>query len=339
MITDNRTRRRAIGIVVLVLTICLAGPFGPAWAAEPPLVLESTLPLPAVAGRIDHMAVDLKRNRLIVAELGNGTVEVIDLGAGKVVHRLTGLQQPQGVGYAEKGDLVLVADAGDGQLRMFQAEDLAPAGSISLGDDADNVRVDPRNGMVVVGYGSGGLAVIDPVSRSKVADIALPAHPEGFQIDPASGLAFVNVPDAGQIVVVDLGSRRVSSSLKLTGARANFPMALDRGSDLLAVVFRSPPRLAIISRDRLTVQDEVMTCRDADDVFFDGRRSRIYVSCGGGEVAVFQSEDGKYRLSASVTTAPGARTSLFVPELDRLFVAARAGAGSEAAILNFRPRP
>lgn len=339
MITDDRTAGRAGVALVLVLTSCFAGSFGTARAAEAPLVLESTFPLPDVAGRIDHMAVDLKRSRLIVAELGNGTVDVIDLGSGKIVHRLTGLQEPQGVGYARRGDLVLVADGGDGLLRMFHAEDLTPAGSISLGDDADNVRVDPRDGMVVVGYGSGGLAVIDPVTQSKVADIALPAHPEGFQIDPASRLAFVNAPDAGQIVVADLSSRHVSRSRRMSSASGNYPMALDRDSSLLAVVFRRPPKLAIVSLDRLAIEDEVDACGDADDVFFDAPRSRLYVSCGSGEVAVFEGAAGKYRLSASVATAPGARTSLFVPELDRLFVAARARAGSDAAILTFRARP
>jgi hypothetical protein len=155
----------------------------------PPLALQATIPLKGVAGRIDHMAADLKRNRLIVAELGNNTVDVIDLADGKLVSRITGLHEPQGVGYAERGDLVLVANAGDGAVRMFRGEDLAPVGSISLGGDADNIRIDPRSGLAVVGYGRGGLAIIDPVSRGKIADIHHQAirrgsrsiqSPEGF---------------------------------------------------------------------------------------------------------------------------------------------------------------
>ncbi len=208
---------------------------------------------------------------------------------------------------------MLVANAGDGELRMFGAQDLTPAGSIALGNDADNIHVDPRNGMVVVGYGEGGLALIDPLRRSKVADIALPAHPEGFQIDPVEGLAFVNVPDADRIVAVDLGSGHVSDVARSTHARANFPIALDGKADLLAVVFRSPATLLVLDRRRLAVVSEATACTDADDVFFDDPRSRLYVSCGAGDVDVFQGEEGSYHLAASVPAASGARTSLFVP--------------------------
>jgi hypothetical protein len=120
-----------------------------------PLVLEATIPLQGVSGRIDHMAVDLKRGRLLVAELGNDTVDVVGLSAASVMHRIGGLKEPQGVGYDPTADLVIVANAGDGSVRMFRGEDLAPVESLSLGDDADNVRIDPRNGAIVVGYGRG----------------------------------------------------------------------------------------------------------------------------------------------------------------------------------------
>ena len=130
-------------------------------------------------------------------------------------------------------DVVLIANAGDGSVRLFNAADLSPAGSIALGDDADNVRIDPRSGLAVVGYGRGGLAVIDPGSRAKIADIPLPAHPEGFQIDPRSGRAYVNIPDAHQIAVVDLDARRVVASWPMRNATANFPMR-DRSGTIIA---------------------------------------------------------------------------------------------------------
>ena len=191
-----------------------------------PLMLELRIPLEGVSGRIDHMAVDLKRGRLLIAELGNGTVNVVGLSAGRVMHCIGGLKEPQGVGYAMRGDLVAVADAGDGSVRIFRGDDLTPMGSLSLGDDADNVRIDPQNGMIVVGYGGGGLAMIDPERRTPVGQVPLAAHPESFQIDPGSGRAFVNLPDVRQIAVVDLNSLRVLDTWKLKQARANFPMAL-----------------------------------------------------------------------------------------------------------------
>jgi hypothetical protein len=103
-------------------------------AADPPLSLERTIPLHGVNGRIDHMAFDPGRKRLIVAELGNNTVDVIDVVSGTLVHRITGLREPQGIGYAGRPDVILIANAGDGSVRLLKATDFSPAGSIALGD-------------------------------------------------------------------------------------------------------------------------------------------------------------------------------------------------------------
>lgn len=311
----------------------------PCRAAEPLLVLERTIALHDVRGRIDHMAIDLARKRLLIAELGNNSVDVIDLSAGAVAHRFAGLREPQGVGYAARSDTILVANAGDGSVRLFNASDFSQTGSIALGDDADNVRIDPRTGFAVVGYGSGGLAVIDPGSGTKVADVRLPAHPEAFEIDPRVDHAYVNIPDAHQIAVVDLEARRVVSTWPMRYAGANFPIAFDPAQSLLASAFRSPPSLLLLDVASGAERQRLPVCDDADDVFFDTVRARIYVSCGAGQVAVLH-RDSTWRSEASVLTASGARTSLFVPQLDRLFVAERAGLlGSAAAIGVYRPAP
>jgi hypothetical protein len=304
------------------------------------LSLEGKIALPGVAGRIDHMAVDLGRKRLLVAALGNGTLEIVDLAGGHGVKQVPGLREPQGVAYLQKPDLVVVASAGDGTVRFFRGEDLAPVGSLALGSDADNVRIDPRTGNVIVGYGSGGLAIIDPEKRAKISDIKLAAHPESFQLDPASSRVFANVPDAGQIAVVDLGTARQVASWKVQGLRANFPLAIDGSGMAVAVVFRHPATLVLLDTKTGATAQQLDTCGDADDVFFDAKRRRIYVSCGAGAVDVFQAGTAGYRPLARVETSSGARTSLFVPELDRLYIAARAGlVGSDAAILVFRPLP
>ena len=121
------------------------------FAAEPAaLVLERTIPLKGVSGRIDHMAADLRRNRLFVAALGNGTVEVVDLAADAVIRRIEGLKEPQGVAYAPSADVLAVASAGDGSVRLFRGAELAPAGVIDLRDDADNIRLDAEAAIFVL---------------------------------------------------------------------------------------------------------------------------------------------------------------------------------------------
>ena len=303
-----------------------------------PLVLERTITLPNVSGRIDHMAIDLARGRLFVAELGNGTVDAVDLATGYVIHRLTGLKDPQGVGYAPAADILAVASAGDGTVRLFNGKDFAPGPVVLLGDDADNIRVDPASGHFLVGYGSGGLAVIEPSTGVLLSRVALAAHPEGFQIEPLSRRAFVNIPDGNQIAVVDLVAGRQIASWRTPGSRSNFPMAVDPSGKIVASVFRSPSRVLLLDAATGVTRQGLDTCGDADDVFFDGKRGRFHVSCGSGYIDTFQAAEGGYRRIGLTATASGARTSLFVPEFDRLFVAQRAGLlGSTAAILVFRP--
>ena len=328
----------AVGLTLTMAALLLKVP---AMAQiEAPLVLEMTIPLPDVRGRIDHMALDRGRQRLFVAALGNNTVEVIDIQSGKRIGRIEGLDEPQGVGYLENLDIIVVANAGDGSVRLFKSSDLSPVGRIDLRDDADNIRIDPRNGNILVGYGHGGLAIVDPRERALIRTIPLARHPEGFQVDAATARVFVNVPDAAQIDVVDLDIGRQITSWKVAGLSGNFPIALDSKQALLATVFRNPPTLVLLDTTAGAVKARLPVCGDADDVFFDARRDRIYVRCGGGEIAIFQRNGKSYNLAASVKTSSGARTSLFAPELDRLFVAVRAGLlQSDAAIDVYRPVP
>ena len=306
-------------------------------AGTQPLVLERTIPLPHVFGRIDHMAVDLARKRLIIAELGNGSVDVVDLGSGALVHRFDSVKQPQGLAYLPGLDLILVASGGDGSLE-FYGGDFSRRGSVPLGEDADNIRVDPGSQIAIVGYGNGGLALVDIAHQALRRSIALPAHPESFQLDPHATRVYVNIPDAGQLAVVDLAAGRQVAKWQVPGLAENFPLAIDGTGAEIAVVFRSPPRLVLLDSRTGKVLGRTPTCTDADDASFDSSRKRIYVSCGEGVVDVFGQSAAGTRHIARIPTLPGARTSLFVPELDRLFVAARAGElGTDAAILVFRP--
>ena len=274
--------------------LCLGATGIRAESVEPALTLEAKVPLGDVSGRIDHMAIDPKRQRLFVAELGNNTVGVVDLKYRKVVHVIAGLKEPQGVAYVPSSDTIYVANAGDGSVRIFRADNYEPAGRIDLGEDADNIRMDVAGNRVFVGYGNGALAVIDPATANKTANISLKAHPESFQLTRSSTQIFVNVPQKREIAVVDrnTGKQTASWSLKSGG---NFPMALDDDSQHVMVAFRSP--------------------------------------------SVFDAEKAAYRRVAHIPTMSGARTALFVPELDRLYLAVRANGGAPAAIWIYRATP
>lgn len=312
--------------------------FAGAAQADRFLTLAARIPLPAVRGRIDHMAVDLARKRLFVAEYGNDTLDVIDLASDKRIRRISGLNDPQGVGYSPRADVLAVSNGGDGTVRLYRGGDLAPIGKVALGRDADDLRVASQSGDFLVAHGDGGLAIIDPVSRKEIGNVRLPAHPESFQLDSRAGRIFANLPRADRIAVIDLAAGMPIATWTVPGLHDNFPMALDENGGRLAVVFWHPAKLVLLDTRRGAVLSEIDACADADDAYFDGTRRRIYVSCGAGEVDVFQRAGKAYLRVARVKTSLGARTSLFVPGFDRLYVAAPARAGSAAAILAFRPR-
>jgi hypothetical protein len=320
------------------LTILLAATAAPANADEPLLVLEQKIPLGKVNGRIDHLAIDLDRQRLFVAELGNNSVGIVDLHSGRLMRNLDGFRKPQGVAYVKSTDTLYVSNAGDGSVQLFQGPDLVPAGRIELGEDADNIRVDAKNDRIFVGYGSGALAVIDPLRRAKIANIPLPAHPEGFQLVESGAQIFVNLPDVRQIASVDTRQGAVRVTWAINGGEGNFPMAIDEGAQRVLVAFRRPAKLQAFDIRDGALATSADSCGDADDLFVDAKRRRVYMSCGEGYLDVFETLGDRYVRVEHIATAEGARTALFVPELDRLFLAVRATWTEPAAIWVFKPQ-
>ena len=297
-----------------------------------PLRLEKTISLPNVQGRIDHMSIDTKNGRLFVAALGNNTLEVIDLKAGKSVHSITGLNEPQGVLYLPAVDRLYVANGKDGSVRIFDGTSFKLLKSVSYGDDADNLRYDAGQDTVYVGYGSGAMGAFDK-DGAKIADIKLDAHPESFQLEKNGPRMFVNVPKAQKISVVDRKARAVVASWTTGGPTANYPMTLDEPNHRLFVVCRFPARLVVLDTSTGKVVQSLPTAGDCDDVFYDSKRKRIYASGGEGAISVYQQRDADhYQEIAKIDTVKGARTSFFSPDLDKFYVAVRRQGSKPAEI-------
>jgi hypothetical protein len=327
-----------LNIVLTMVAVSITSAVVAQPAAPDPLRLEGKVPLGNVRGRIDHMAVDLVHHRLFVAELGNDSVGVIDLDAQKILHRLSNLKEPQGVAYVESNDSLYVANGGDGSVRVFHGTGYAPAGRIDLGSDADNLRIDLPGSRLLVGYGNGAIGTIDLRGNNKTESFPLNAHPESFQVDAETRQIFVNLPNKRSIAVIDAvtGQQRASWSMRYGG---NFPMTLDHERQRVLVVFRSPPKFAAFNWQTGDVVTEVDTCGDADDLFLDAKRKLIYITCGTGFIDVLRADDSKYSRLTRIPTVVGARTGIFVPDMDRLFLGVRAQAGEPPSIWIYRVTP
>ncbi len=290
-----------------------------------------------VRGRLDHLALDVSRQRLYIAELGNDSLGIVDLRAGRTLKTVTGLHEPQGVGYVPSTDMIWVTSRGDGAVHLFRGESGEPDGVLPLGDDADNVRVDANANRVYIGYGTGAIAIFDALTREKVGDIALKAHPEGFQLDASSKHLYVNVPGAREIAVIDLAAERQNDGWTSSALAANFPLALDNDGQRVMVGYRSPATLVVYAMGTGVELDRFSVCGDADDIAWVGARHHAYVSCGEGILDVIDLGGEHTRRVARLSTVKRARTLLYSPDLDRVYVAIRATEQAPAAVWVFRP--
>jgi DNA-binding beta-propeller fold protein YncE len=298
-----------------------------------PLKLKSTIALEGVEGRIDHFAFDAASERLFVCALGNNTVEVLDLRKGERIHSITGLRAPQGIAYIPDLDRLFVANDKDGIFKIYDAKSFQEIGELNFKDDADNVRYDDATKKVYVGFGSGGIAIVNAPEGKQVGSIKLSAHPEAFELEKNGKRIFVNVPNSRHVAVVDRDKGQVTAKWQTDLAFGNFPMAIDEANHRLFVGCRNPSRLVVLNTDSGDVVAKTDISGDPDDVFYDGKRRRIYVICGAGKIDIIEQTDANtYKASTKIDTANGARTGLFVPERDTLFVAVPHRGGQKAEI-------
>jgi DNA-binding beta-propeller fold protein YncE len=287
-----------------------------------PLKLTQTIALPGVEGRIDHFAFDAAGERLFVCALGNNTVEVLDLRKAERIHSITGLGAPQGIAYIPELDRLFIANDKGGICKIYDAKSYQNVGEIDFKDDADNVRYDDSSKRLYVGFGSGGIGIINAPESKTIGSIKLSAHPEAFELEKRGKRIFVNVPNARHVAVIDRDKGEVINTWKTDLAFGNFPMALDETNHRLFVGCRLPSKLVVLDTESGKVIAKIDISGDSDDLFYDSKRHRIYAICGAGKIDIIEQADANsYKVSAKIDTADGARTGLFVPERDTLFVA------------------
>lgn len=279
------------------------------------------------------MAVDLEGGQLFLAALESNATEVIDLKTNSRLARLEG-NEPQGVIYLPAARQLLVANGASGTVDSFvQGRRTSRTSGLP---DADNLRLDSRTGRVYVGFGT-GLAALDPSTMRVVERMELPGHAEAFALATTGPEIYVNVPTSSRVVVVDRRSGKTTASWEVAPASRNFPMALDEPGHRLFVAARQPASLLVYDTSTGRRVSQLPLCGDADDLFFDAQRRRLYAVCGeGGVDIVIEGDADRYEVARHIRTAPGARTGLFVPSLDKLFVAAPAREGEPAQVLVYR---
>jgi DNA-binding beta-propeller fold protein YncE len=311
-----------------------------------PLVLVRIIPIPGVAGRFDHMAVDNGGGRVFAAVYGNDSVEVIDTARGVRARSLqSGFIKPQMVAYLPDMNRIVVASEGDGSCKVFDADTYKLIDTVKYSDDADQLRYDPGAKRVYVGYGDeaeSAIGVFDATTNKKIGDdFKLGAHPESFQVEEKGPKIFVNLASVSQIAVIDRNTHKIEQ-WKLQSAGTNFPMALDEAHRRMFVAARKPARLLVLDMDSGKEIASLPGAIDTDDMSFDPDRKRIYVTSGEGFIFVYQQIDpDRYERIAKIPTTIGARTSAYTGQVGKhnsfyLAVPARADRGAELWVYETR---
>lgn len=314
-----------------------------------PLKLVQSVDLPKYSGDFDHFAADVAGNRLFLAAEDHGTLEVFDLNSTKWLKTIKGFDVPHSILYLPDSQKLFVTDGGDSMSKVLSSPDLRIVQKVSLVPGADSLAYDPEAHRAYVVTGGKDvkmkesvLSVIDTADFSKKADLKLDsAHVEGLALESHGNRMFVNVTDHNEIAVIDRSKMEIIDRWPLQNAGENSPMILDEANHRLFIVCRNPAKLVVFDTQSGKQVGDWPTAGHSDGMAFDSAHKRIYVPGSEGYIAVYQQKDADhYELIAKVPSAPGAKTCLLVPELNRLYVAVSPGEGKFGArVLTFETLP
>ena len=320
--------------------------------AQQPLALVQSIEMPEVqAGPYaDHMALDLRGRRLFTTPQANKAVDVLDLNAGKVLHTIAGFGNPHAILYRADRNRLFVTDGGVGALRIFDATTYREIKSIKLELDADGIGYDEETGYLYVSNGGDAarkqyslISIIDTAREEKIGDIRVDAPGlEAMVIDHAGGRLYVDLPEQNAIAVVDLKLRAVIATWPLARGKGNMALAFDAVDKLLYVGCRDTDvRGSILVVDTGTGKEleRLPIGGWVDSLFYDRVKGRIYASAGVGQVFTYERrKNGSFKPLEPVDTAVMAKTALYSPDLDRLFVAVPHLGETMSKVLVFKPQ-
>jgi DNA-binding beta-propeller fold protein YncE len=313
-------------VIAAVATFLLARP---AFTAE--LELIQTIPLKGKAGSLDHLAIDLKGDRLFVANKANNTLDVVDLKAGKLVLQKPNQTAIQGIAYAADLNRIYVGLGSNGLCNIFDGKSYNLLETIKFKDDADNVRYNPNTHLVYVAHAENSLGVIDARSFALKGDIKLPGTAEGFQMETKRPRIYLNTPSPSLVVVIDTEKNKVTEKYEVKMAGGGHPLALDEATQRIYVGCRKAPMIVVLDSETGKEITGAPIPEGIDDLFLDAQRKRLYASCGEGFLVVLKQVDADHiETVEKIPTVKGAKTCLYVPETGKLYLAVPRVEGTDA---------
>ena len=317
---------------IRLLLSCLmlsAAALSGAHAAEP-LRLIGHSDLPGYTGDFDHSAADLNGNRLLVAAEDHGTLEVFDLKTGNHLKTVKGdIETPHSIFLLPKEGNILVTDSGKSMTKVLDGKTFTTSATLKLAPGADSIGYDaPRNRLYIVTGGKdvdmkeSFLSEIDPDTLQRYGDVKFDSnHTEAMAVEQNGPHIFINVTDKNYLAVVDKNTRKITAKWPIKEAKQNAPIAFDEENHRLFVITRDPGMLIVLNSDTGATVAHFKAPERCDEAIFDKVNHRVYVLGGEGYIGVYKEIDpDHYADLAHIASAPGAKTGVLVPQLNRLFV-------------------
>jgi DNA-binding beta-propeller fold protein YncE len=326
---EKRNVKKVLGVILLLIASAGVSALSTSAQVKQPLKLVATTPLPGFSGDFDHFALDLKGKRLFLTAEDHKTVDVFDL-EGKHLHSITGFGQPHAALFLPESNKVIVTDGDDdfGRVELVSGEDYKILSTIKLPNGVDSAVFDPTSRYYYVASGGAESAkthmvsIIDTKTFKQVGEIALPGNEsEAMSIDKASKKMYVSLRATNEVGVVDLQTRKVIARWPIPGASTANSLVLDEANHRVFIATRKPPKFFVFNTDTGNVVTSLPCAPLHDDLWFDRASKRIYVT-GSETTTVFEQKDADhYTHLADVPTGFRAKTSILVPELNRMYIA------------------
>jgi len=294
-----------------------------------PLKLAAKYEMPAsVKGRFDHLGIDAAGNRLFVVAEEAKEVLVFDLATGKFIRDIK-VEHPHAVLYREDLNRIYITDEGKGVLNIYDGKTYDPVKTVALKVDADSIGYDPATKYLYIDNGGDNahetftmLSVVDTTAATKIADIKIDGDTlEAMALEKSGDKLFLNNPAKNEVEVIDRKANKLVASWPVKLGKSNATMALDESVHRLFVGCRSGAIVVFDSQTGKELQ-ALPVGKGVDDLMFDPASKRIYAASGGtGAVDVYKETDpDHYQSLGHVPSGPGAKTGLFVSQLNRIFV-------------------
>ncbi|GAC1309052.1 MAG: hypothetical protein NVSMB14_13310 [Isosphaeraceae bacterium] len=316
--------RRIFGIGILsgVLGVSASGLLSASPVEKPALERVATIELKGPVGGMDHLAIDAKRGRLLVANTVNGTLDVVDLKAGKLLKQVPDQGGIHGIAYSPETDRIFVGNGAEGACNALSGDDFQVVKHIALGEESDNVRYAPRTRRLYVTHADKEITILDAETLKIRGAIAFPKDLGAILLEKSRPRLYVNAKGTGEVWVIDTEKDAVIARHPVAPAGLNSAFAIDEPNRRLFVGCRKPASLVVMNCDTGQIVARAAIVGDVDDLTFDSARKRIYASCGeGGISVVHQVDPDHYESLATIPTVKGARTSVFEPDSGLLYLA------------------